>query len=204
MEYYEMYNLIQKTKYKSAGFDVNYAVSYNKKEDAIILAFQGSKSLADWITNLNYKAKPYSDQERDIFFHGGYCIAWDTAKDVIMSALLDTLEEHPSSRVMIIGHSYGGALSVVAAEDLNFRTGIRPDVYTFGAPKICGTKKTAKIVRDCCNKVIQFAYVNDIVTMLPPFKFCHVAKKKLGKGFSLIECLNVGKSHLIYWNKELY
>lgn len=73
----------------------------------------------------------------------GWADAYKSANDLIMEKLISVLK--PDYNVEICGWSYGGAVALLAAEDFYFRTKIKPDVITFGAPKPLFGNKTKNI-----------------------------------------------------------
>lgn len=71
-------------------------------------------------------------------------------------------------RLMMVGHSYGGAVALVSAARYKLWAPTREIVYlTFGTPKI-GDQRFVDIVRTL--EGLNLAHQNDIVTTLPPDK----------------------------------
>ena len=199
----ELFKLIKTTEYKTAGDAVDYQIIDDKEELITYLIFQESNGSKDWKNNFNFPAKPYKEASQLLFYHGGYCKAWKSANDVIMNELKEHLEKHYD--VYVIGWSLGGAMAVIAAEEIFYRYHIKSILVTFGAPKVCYGKKTVRNVRKSIKFAVQFANRNDIVTYQPPFSFYgHVGKTSVGEKFSLFKIWNPWKYHTMYDNQSLY
>lgn len=210
---------IQNAEFKTVGDAVDYAIQVDDENELVYLIFEASNGKRDWQVNLNFifntfKRKIYKEQTSCIRCHRGFGNSYKSANDDIMSDFFCEWGKHPGYTPVICGWSYGGAMSVLAAEDFNYRsrtdkfdtnTGIKPVVITFGAPKIFN-RKSAKYVYDCCDIVVQVAQHNDIVTHLVPFA-SHVNlsnKLRVGKKFSIVEIFKPTIYHQEYANKNLY
>lgn len=178
MQPFELFNLITSSEYCTAGDSVDYSIVYDQDENIIRLMFQGSTSKRDWINDFDFPAKLYREQKNWFLVHRGFGRAWKSANDEIMKHLLDFELmiwsgfdfESDGPKIQICGHSMGGALSLLAAEDFHYRTGRTVDeVITFGSPKpVFGCiskshfKKSAKSWK-------QYRFMCDGVTWCPPF-----------------------------------
>lgn len=200
-----IYNMICVSNYRTSGEDVQWTIANDPSERVIHLIFQQSASKIDWKVNLDFPVRPYKQQKNTLFLHRGWADAWKSCNDEVMNALIATVNFYKDYTVEIDGWSYGGAMSVIAAEDLHFRTGIKPDIVTFGAPNPLFGLKTFLYVKSCCGTVHQYAHVNDVVPLMPPvIGYCQVKKTKVGKGFSLIKLFKPQIYHCIYGESSLY
>jgi triacylglycerol lipase len=97
--------------------------------EARILAFRGTHSIADWLTDLciDQVRVPGIDGMVHRGFHDRFFAFWDRAGDVTID---------PAAPLFLTGHSLGGAVATIAARLLApVRTG--PTVlYTFGSPRV--------------------------------------------------------------------
>lgn len=184
----ELYKLIKSSNYKEVGSAVNYIIApaVDSERKIVYLLFQESCGRVDWWHNLAFIAKAYKMyQNPRMTVHHGFADAYLSANDTIMEELLEFLKSHPGYTVVIAGWSLGGAMAILAAEDLNYRTrtdknnpdtGIKPVLYTYGAPKVAADDVTALYI-SCCiaDESAQFAHKQDIVTHMPPFRrFRHI------------------------------
>ena len=84
-------------------------------------------------------------------------------------------------RVVVAGHSYGGAVAVICGVYLRRMLGIRPDLVTFGAPKTLVLLASKTLARGCFRRVFQYAHRSDLVPRMPPLPgFWHVKRVPLG------------------------
>lgn len=196
----DVYNKITDLSYEKIGKDVDVFVDLDPVNYSLNVYFLGSNSKTDWKTNFNFPSKVYKRQKSCLKAHRGFVKAFKTANDVIIEKMLNLSKEFSiplkELEVTFIGHSFGGAMAILAAEDFCFRFEQKPNVITFGAPKLLANKKSVNYIKNCCGEIFQFAHQNDIVTYLPPM-YRHVKKHKLGK-FNLIELFKPNIYHLIY------
>lgn len=218
MKYNELFGHIKHMEnWIETGSDIDWVTEIDHDHKIIRLLFKESDSKLDWFHNLAYFSKVYKKQTSVLIAHHGFANAYKTANDVIMTTLIRLANEFPDYKVVIAGWSNGGASAQLAAEDYNYRTrsdkanvntGRKAILVTFGAPKVFVGKKCRNYVLSCCEKVIQVANRNDIVTYLPPFPwFKHVllsVKLRVGDKFSIIKIFNPWKYHTMYDQIDLY
>lgn len=202
MKYEKLFNLIEDTEYETVGIDVQYQI---KKIDGILyLLFQESTSKKDWEINFDFPVKVYKKQENTILAHRGFVKAWKSCNDIIMDNFIKAITDEYKmiNKIVIAGWSYGGAMAQLAAEDLHFRTHIKPVLITYGSPKILFGRKPKKYFTSCIDKESkQFANRSDLVTKVPPF-YSTFNRIKLGK-FNLIELFKC-KIHCKYGCSDWY
>ncbi len=139
------------------------------KKRSVFLFFRGSESTLDWIIDLLciFVSKPKR--------HLGFFLAWKSVREAIRSYLETYKGEY--DQVRIGGHSLGGAVANVAAQELAASYPVH-SVITFGAPlafsassaKTYDETKVADDRPDALGiRTIQVVNGRDIVTKLPPF-----------------------------------
>lgn len=204
MYFCDLFKDIKSAKYKTVGDSVDYCIQV--LDDRIRLLFECSNGQRDWVNNFDFPIKPYKHQENTLLYHRGFARAYNSAKDIIMAELIPLMSQHKDKVVEVSGWSHGGALAVIAAEDIYYRTGEEVSLITYGAPKVCYGQKTRKRLIESCFFAVQLANNNDIVPLQPPFLFyCHVNKIKIGaEDFSLKKLFNPKKYHCIYDDIETY
>ena len=200
----ELFEEIKRTQYIKTGDSVDYAVKVYDDEKRIRLLFQESDGNADWRNNLDFPIKPYKNQENTLWFAKGWALAYKSANEEIMYKVINAINYHPDYDVEVCGWSYGGAIALLAVEDLHYRTGIKSIVTTFGGPKPLFGKKTKDYVLSCCKEVNQYCHKNDIVPTLPPFIGYEMAKKVSVGKWKPFGKLNPWKWHTIYGDETLY
>ncbi|MCH4158329.1 MAG: lipase family protein [Acidaminococcaceae bacterium] len=150
---------------KKDGVTANFMIATHPAlpdgTDLGIIAFRGSSSLGDWKQNfkfdqVNYGGKtpaefakiasspakkgdyPKVHRGFDQYVRTGFDLKLDLNLDGKEDNLLDLLKENPKMRVLITGHSLGGAAATLFAERL-VSMGVPKDqlpVVTFGAPAV--------------------------------------------------------------------
>lgn len=218
MRYDELFKHIKEKKdWIKTGSDIDWFLEVDLENKIIRLLFQESSTKLDWKHNLAFFSKVYKKQDSVLIAHHGFADAYKTANDTIMDAVLKAIEEHPDFKIVIAGWSNGGASTQLAVEDLNYRTrtdkkdvntGRKAVCVTFGAPKVFVGNKCRNYVVSCCDKIIQVANNNDIVTYMPPlpwYKHLLLSKRlRVGDKFSIIKIFKPTVYHTTYDQIDLY
>ena len=208
MKPWELFEEIKRTEYTKSGDSVDWAVKVYPEEKLVRLLFEESADDRDWKNNFDFPIKPYKQQENTLWFARGWGNAYKSCNDEIMEKLIKTYTDDLKKdgySVEVCGWSYGGAMAVLAAEDFNYRTGNKAGVVTFGAPKPLWGRKTWEYVRSCVAYAVQYAHVNDVVTLCIPLPgYRMIQKVKVGKDFCIFKLFNAEKYHCMYGDKNLY
>ena len=67
--------------------------------------------------------------------HSGFLTSWQNTRCTIIPHVEEALEKHPEYKLVLVGHSLGGAVAAIAALEFKAR-GYVPHVTTFGEPRI--------------------------------------------------------------------
>lgn len=67
--------------------------------------------------------------------HTGFWTSWQNTRSAIVPHVEAALERHPGFKLVLVGHSLGGAVAAIAALEFQAR-GYKPFVTTFGEPRI--------------------------------------------------------------------
>ena len=119
-------------KYETVGKDVNYAFVEN--DDTLIIYFQGSASLTDWIRNFWLFKKPYKNMKIPYFVHSGFLKSWKEVEDIIIEKITEKKDdEFRFKQIISVGYSHGGPLSGLCHECVWFhRPDIKDNIFGFG------------------------------------------------------------------------
>ena len=204
MKPWNLYKFQKTLSYNTNVADYDWCVKVINDEKTIYVCTQFSTSWKDWVVNFLFFLIP---QVRQWYIYNT-CLGWQTAfnscKGLMMNEVLMAMNTFPDYKVVCLGHSYGGAGSVLVGIEIFFQTGIRPDLVTFGAPKPLFSFITRYITRLFFNKVTQYAHWCDIVSYMPPLPgYWNVKVIRLGK-FSLKGLFDPTDYHQCYDDESLY
>jgi len=137
-----------------------------------------------------------------LWVHQGYWKAWKSCEGIILSELNELCMAKNCYNVQVIGWSYGGAMSNCASIAINQHLYIKPDIITFGSPRIFATGHSVDVFSRITGKVVQYAHGSDIVTRVP-LTYSQYNQYILGK-FNFKNLLNPKVYHCLYGKDELY
>lgn len=134
--------------------------------DAVLVSFRGTTSLGDWLANLNVltTTRPYGT------VHRGFLGAFQ----VVEQKLIALLDQFPGRRLLLTGHSLGGALALICAAEWHSKYNISW-VHTFGQPAVGMKDFQGFLETTFGDNYYRFVNNNDIVPMVPPF-FDHAGR----------------------------
>ncbi|WP_258171125.1 lipase family protein [Paenibacillus sp. R14(2021)] len=105
-----------------------------ESDRAAILAFRGTSSPTDWVTDMIAQQTVFKPLGRTLMTHRGFTDLYMAARSTIFR-LLDSV---PASKPLFVtGHSLGGALATLASADIAANRKTESLItYTFGAPRV--------------------------------------------------------------------
>lgn len=131
----------------------------------IIIAFRGTSSRPNWISNINASQKRFQYIKEDCLTHRGFTDIYTSTRDKIISTVT-TLS--PNKTLYITGHSLGAALATLCAVDIAANTPhISPNLITYGSPRV-GDPAFSKTISKYVQNSQRFANIFDLVTYAPP------------------------------------
>jgi hypothetical protein len=110
-------------------------VALDYTHDAIVVAFRGTDTSdpASVAAEATAPAEPLPDLCAGCWGSSGTYYSWVSVRDVVLSRVLEALAEEPSYRVVVTGHSLGGAIATVAAFELRNNPNIAAPVDLVGS-----------------------------------------------------------------------
>ncbi|OCL13089.1 alpha/beta-hydrolase, partial [Glonium stellatum] len=132
----------------------------------IALAFRGSSSTSNWRACFLVEPVPWEDLCRGCRVHAGFRNAWDAARVQAEFWLRRAVREHPDYLLVIAGHSFGGAVAMLAAADLRRQRELgKALLFTFGPPRV-GNAELARYLEGSGGN-FRFTHGADPVPHLP-------------------------------------
>jgi hypothetical protein len=178
------------------------ALSHSSTNPRLILAFRGTYSVANTIADLSTIPQEYvpypgdDDDEAESDFltprqggedpppaeppkcanctvHTGFYSSWLNTRKVILPYVTEALEKYPNYKLVLVGHSLGGAVATLGGLDFKAR-GWDPHVTTFGEPRL-GNKEFNTYIDERFNitahheynKFHRVTHAGDPVPLLP-------------------------------------
>ncbi|CAK9862890.1 unnamed protein product [Sphagnum jensenii] len=144
--------------------------------NAIVIAFRGTQmtSMQNWAEDLYFKQLDVKyPGVTDAMVHKGFYAAYHNTSlhDYIVAAVQTVQRERNDLRILVTGHSMGGAMASFCALDLTTNYGVRNiQVYTFGQPRI-GNPAFAAYYSENVPLTIRVTHAHDVVPHLPPYYF---------------------------------
>ena len=211
----ELFNLIHRREgYRHIGRQLSYKNRVDHDNRRILICFQGSNGLSDWIHNflaIPYRVQPY--RGCGWWVHKGFARVWRSGGDTVIQEARGLWERHQSSgpngtpyELIFCGFSHGAALAQLAAEDYGFRFGGRPRCVCFGSPKLAwGDGAVTHLQRsvDLTNWINRA----DAITALPfrRWGYRHVREDFVNvRRIPVLSKLRVRKHHQVYGDGRIY
>jgi len=211
----ELFNLIHRREgYRHIGRQLSYKDHIDHENHRILICFQGSNGLSDWIHNflaIPDRAQPY--RGCDWWVHKGFARVWRSGNDVVTQDARELWEKFGNSgpdstpyELIFCGFSHGAALAQLVAEDYGFRFGGRPRCVCFGSPKLAwgdGTVAHLQGSIDLANWINRA----DVITMVPlrRWGYRHIREDFVSvRRIPLLSKLRVHKHHQIYGDWRIY
>lgn len=139
-----------------------------EKDDTIYIAFRGSNSVFDFISDFDFVQVPF-DSRNDVWIHRGFKLQFESIKDTVFA------DCDPSKKIVFCGHSLGGGLATIAALSYKLANpNANVSCITFGAPRI-GNSRFASLFREHVGECQRFVTEKDIVPVMSAiFEYVHV------------------------------
>lgn len=101
--------------------------------------------------------------------HTGFYGSWGEVETAVLDAVEAAKAAHPGYKVVVTGHSLGGAVATLAAAYLR-RAGHGAELYTYGAPRV-GNEAFVGFVTGQAGGEYRVTHADDPVPRLPPILF---------------------------------
>jgi hypothetical protein len=146
--------------------DVTGFVATDTTNKLIVVSFRGSRSVRNWITNVQFPVKTTSICAT-CSASTGFWDSWLEAQTGVLAAVTKAQQQFPGFKVVATGHSLGGALAGLAAGVLRSQ-GLTVDLYTYGAPKVGLEAISSYLSQTGKGATYRVTHKGDPVPKLPP------------------------------------
>ncbi|KAF2666044.1 alpha/beta-hydrolase [Microthyrium microscopicum] len=139
----------------------------DQTNNQIVLAFRGTDSYKNAMTDIDFFITNSSLCE-SCGVASGFSSAWNESRVLVMSILNQTKTKYPLSKIIVTGHSLGGALATLATAELR-KNNVSVDMYTFGSPRV-GNSAFANWMTSLppsLGKSYRFTHMSDPVPQYP-------------------------------------
>jgi predicted lipase len=118
--------------------DVQVFVGFDTTRHMVVVSFRGSKTLMNWILNLEFAHtdSPFAEC-LNCYVHRGFLDDYNSVAVQVFVAVNQIREKYGAKRVLVTGHSLGGVLATLAAIDLKLHDSFSDvSLITFGEPRL--------------------------------------------------------------------
>ncbi len=161
-------------------------------DEIILIAFRGTESIEDWLTDLKTRLLMTKRGKVHQGFKEGLDYVWNDIRDLIYKY------DNGRRTIWLTGHSLGGALATLAVDRLLDEWDVS-GLYTFGQPRV-GDKKFHRAFNERFrHRTYRFVNDEDIVTRVPPRKlgYWHIGRVRFFDAFGMIH------HEIRWWRKFL-
>ncbi|KAK5059958.1 hypothetical protein LTR84_009841 [Exophiala bonariae] len=154
--------------------DATGYVALDHTNGLIVISFRGSRSVRNFIADINFALVPWSICT-GCSAHAGFLESWQSVRSIVQGAVEGARVAYPNYKIVSTGHSLGGALATLAAADLR-KGGYTIDLFTYGSPMV-GNRLLATFITGQTSANFRVTHAQDVVPKLPgyAFGFAHVS-----------------------------
>lgn len=132
---------------------------------SIVVAYRGSQSIRNWFTNAQILLEPMPGWCPGCAVHVGFLDAFREEQATVVDSVTRLVKENPGYKLVITGHSLGGAIATIAATELR-KHGLQVSLVTYGSPRV-GNEALAKFI-SASGANFRVTHLNDPIPRLPP------------------------------------
>lgn len=153
-------------------------------DDTLYICFKGSAEPADWKANFRIVQRTEHYQSKSkIRVHTGFKGQYKLVKKDVLKAiteyLFEMIEIGIEPRIVITGHSLGGALATLCAIDISINTDVKNIIcIPIGSPRV-GNRNFRKFFNKKLPDTVRFINHNDLICRVPTLwmGYIHIGNK---------------------------
>jgi triacylglycerol lipase len=170
-------------------------VAWNQAAGTALVAFRGAQTIVDWIDSIDTLPVPDLSVPGAGLAHMGFQLVYEHVRRNVAQLVANGCPG--AIRIVVTGHSLGGAVAVLSGLDIakNVTPGVVPELYTLGGPRTGAPDfaVTFNKLIPVCNRIVNFM---DVVPQVPlPPLYEHVGQETLVNGG--FKPLDVAYAHLL-------
>lgn len=191
--------------------DADWAVWRMNNEKRIYVRFEGTHSFKDALIDLCFfQSKVTAYDGADWEAHAGFKKAYYSCRDEVLDKCYELYQE--GDEFTILGHSLGGAMALLAVEDIGWHFKKKVLCITWGAPRVAKDSHGTYAIRQyMTDDSKNFENGSDLVPNLPWWYsnspiIVHVGEEKYSNSKAIKDVIFNGcaKYHCGYGDENLY
>ena len=165
--------IVSPHEFEYRGWSTTLYAGIDEASRTAHVVFRGTDQLLDWAVNCAFVPLPLAHP----LAHGGFVLAWKLAKRRFAPWL--RANANRVDRVVITGHSLGGALALACAYELQCEGFHVERCITVGAPRLYTVLSVDKVAAVLGDRLMRVFKQQDLVPRLPPelLGFRHLGKR---------------------------
>ncbi|RIB11482.1 Alpha/Beta hydrolase protein [Gigaspora rosea] len=156
-------------------------ITRNSKYKEIVVTFRGTANTGNTVKDYEVVQCSYGFGSTTVpiiskpvgaLVHFGFYTAFLTFQQELRKVISESIKQYPDYKLVVTGHSLGGALASFAALDLK-QSGANPCLYTYGEPRIGNTVFASFMYKtlDTMRRVVNQA--DEVPHLIPRVDYIH-------------------------------
>ena len=149
--------------------DSQAIIGYDQALDSIVISYRGTYNLSNIISDAKFLKDPLTDLIAcsGCKVHTGFKSGFDSLEIKMQEDLKSIQDLHSNAKIIVTGHSYGGALASLKAISLE-KSGYKVSLITFGSPRVGNDEFSEYANKHITGDNIRVTYQDDPVISIPP------------------------------------